>query len=141
MVLGNIMEQSKVYFGFALADSMFTGDVLVERRILTHEQVAIEVARGVISCCNVSHEATVRAMRNRFGLHVATPETPSRVELARGDSVIVMGVRGLPRLTERREYTDEEIAGATFQFSEYRVSAKFMAPRGFETDLTRISGG
>lgn len=38
-----------------------------------------------------------------------------------GDCEIVMGVRGLPRLTDRHEYTDEEIAEATFSFSIYTV--------------------
>lgn len=38
-----------------------------------------------------------------------------------GDSVIVMGVRGLPRLTDRHEYTEAEIAAATFEFSEYAL--------------------
>jgi hypothetical protein len=32
-----------------------------------------------------------------------------------------MGVRGLPRLEGRHEYTEEEIAAATFSFSEYTV--------------------
>ena len=53
---------------------------------------------------------------------MAIPEAPSRVSLGSGDSVIVMGVRGLSRLTDRHEYTEEEIAKASFLFAEYRVS-------------------
>lgn len=132
---------TKTYFGFALADSMFAGDVRIERRSLTLKEVAIEVAQGVISCCNPSHEATIGAMRSRFGLSVEIPPTPPRVEMGKGDAIIVMGVRGLPRLTDRHEYTEAEIAQATFVFSEYRVSHSFLAPRGFETDLAKISGG
>lgn len=41
--------------------------------------------------------------------------------LAVGDSVVVMGVRGLPRLTDRHEYSEEEVAQATFEFHEYTV--------------------
>ncbi|MBU3924918.1 hypothetical protein KJ854_03200 [Patescibacteria group bacterium] len=37
--------------------------------------------------------------------------------------MIVMSVRGLPRLTDRHEYTEEEVAKATFAFSVYNVSA------------------
>ncbi len=130
----------KTFFGFALADSMFVGDVTIERHALSIEDVAMAIARGVSSCCNPSHEATICAMRTRFGLAVEIPASPPRVELAYGDSVIVMGVRGLPRLTDRHEYTDEEVARATFVFSEYRVRG-IAVPRGFETKLSHISGG
>lgn len=114
---------AKVFFGFALADSMFAsvGSCNITRRPLTIEQVATKVAEGVTSCCNSSHGATIEAMCQRFGLDVEIPETPPRVNLAHGDAVIVMGVRGLPRLTDRHEYTSEEVAQATFEFSEYTV--------------------
>jgi hypothetical protein len=111
----------KKFFGFALADSMFAGDCTIGRRKLSVEQVAEKVAQGVESCCNPSHAATIAAMRDRFGLDVAIPTTPPRVSLGSGDSVIVMGVRGLPRLTDRHEYSVEEVAQATFEFTEYSV--------------------
>lgn len=112
----------KRFFGFALADSMFTGDVTISRRVLTPEQVREMARDGVLTpCLNPSHQATIDAARERFGIEVAIPETPPRVALESGDSVIVMGVRGLPRLTDRHEYTEEEIASATFSFSEYTV--------------------
>jgi hypothetical protein len=113
---------SRVYFGFALADSMFTDGVIV-RQSLTVEQVSALIQTGVVSCCNPSHVATITAMRNRFGLDVAIPEQPPRVAVADGDSVIVMGVRGLPRLTDRHEYTEDEVVKATFVFSLYSFSA------------------
>lgn len=133
---------TKIYFRFALADSMFAsvGECAIKRRVLTVEMVAEKVARGVISCCNPSHKATVSVMRVRFGLHVDIPDSPPRVNLARGDSVIVMGVRGLPRLTDRHEYTSEEVAQATFEFSEYTVEQQ-PPPKGFTTNLTHVSGG
>ncbi len=112
---------NKVYFGFALGDSMFSGDVAIDRRSLTVEQVKAEVAQGVIPCCNPSHEATIHAMTSRFGIEVEIPTEPPRVALGHGDSVIVMGVRGLPRMTDRHEYTAEEVAQATFQFAKYTV--------------------
>lgn len=132
---------SKTYFGFALADSMFVGDCNIERRVLSVQEVAMAVAQGVVSCCNPSHEATIHAMRSRFGLSVDIPGAPPRVALHPGDAVIVMGVRGLPRLTDRHEYTVEEVAQASFQFSEYRVRHQVPVPRGFETDLSRINNG
>ncbi len=117
------------FFGFALADSMFEGDVVISRHTLNENQVSMKVAQGVISCCNPSHYATILAMRERYGFNIEIPDTPPRVSLRQGDSVIVMGVRGLPRLTDRHEYTHEEIASATFQFSLYKVE-RVLAPCG-----------
>lgn len=129
---------AKTFFGFALADSMFAGvgACTITRRPLSVEQVAAKVADGVVSCCNPSHTATIDVMSSRFGLHVEIPETPPRATLARYDSVIVMGVRGLPRLTDRHEYTTEEVAKATFEFSEYTVEGEIPLPQGFYDSLT-----
>lgn len=126
---------ANVFFGFALADSMFNGDVVISRHVLSENQVAMKVAQGVTSCCNPSHYATITAMREKYGFEVEIPDTPPRVSLREGDSVIVMGVRGLPRLTDRHEYTHEEIASATFQFSMYKVE-RVLAPCGSETKLS-----
>ena len=112
----------KSFFGFALADSMFVGDCTISRRVLTVEEVKERIGQGVESCLNPSHKATIDAAKARYGLEVVIPEAPPRVEVRSGDSVIVMGVRGLPRLTDRHEYTHEEIEKATFTFSEYSVS-------------------
>ena len=112
----------KTYFGFALADSMFNGNCTITRRVLSVEEVKERVSQGVESCCTPSHKDTIDAMKSRFGIDVSIPETPPRVSLSFGDSVIVMGVRDLPRLTDRHEYTEEEIAKANFSFAEYRVS-------------------
>ena len=110
------------FFGFALADSMFNGNCTIKRRTLSVDEVKVMAEAGeLIPCLNPSHQATINAMRLRFGIEVEIPETPPRVSVESGDSVIVMGVRGLPRLTDRHEYTDEEIASATFTFSVYTV--------------------
>jgi hypothetical protein len=112
----------KTYFGFALADSMFVGNCQITRRSVSVDEVKAMVAQGVESCCNPSHSATINAMRSRFGIDVSIPETPPRVALGFGDSIVVMGVRGLPRLTDRHEYTEEEIAQTTFSFAMYTVA-------------------
>lgn len=109
------------FFGFALADSMFSGACTIERRPLSVEETKALVAQGVESCLNPSHQATIDAMRVRFGINVSIPASPPRVAVEVGDAVVVMGVRGLPRLTDRHEYSAEEIAQATFLFTEYRV--------------------
>lgn len=110
------------FFGFALADSMFGGNCDIRRKTLTADEVRRLAEAGELTpCLNPSHTATIAAMRQRFGIDIPIPETPPKVALGVGDSVVVMGVRGLPRLTDRHEYTEEEIASATFSFSEYSV--------------------
>ena len=121
----NKQSNGNVYFGFAISDSMFEGDVRIERRVLDAEGVKKLIARGVISCCNVSHQATITAMSVRFGIEIEIPETPPHVTLKNGDSLVILGVRGLPRMVNRHEYTDEEIAQATFSFSRYIVGYDF----------------
>lgn len=113
---------NKVYFGFALADGMFNGDCAIQRKVLAEGQAKDLIAKGVESCLNPSHKATIDAMYQKFSIDVAIPEVPPRVSLNTGDSVIVMGVRGLPRLTDRHEYTEDEIASANFVFSQYTVT-------------------
>ena len=114
---------NKIFFGFALADSMFTGDITITRKVIAAEDVRKMAEEGRLTpCLNPSHQATINAMRRRYGIDVAIPETPPRVALGVGDSVVVMGVRGLPRLTDRHEYSEEEIASATFSFSVYTVT-------------------
>lgn len=112
----------KIYFGFALADSMFAecGDAIIRRHPLTVSEVK-ELEDSLTPCLNPSHKATIQAMRSRFGLNVQIPDAPPRVALQHGDSVVVMGVRGLPRLTDRHEYTEAEVAAASFAFTLYRV--------------------
>lgn len=110
------------FFGFALADSMFSGDCTIVRSTITSEEVKKMAENGeLVPCLNPSHAATIAAMRERFGIEVEIPETPPKVVLNLGDALIVMGVRGLPRLTDRHEYTEEEINAATFTFSKYYV--------------------
>ena len=112
---------AKIYFGFALADSMFVGNVAIRRRELSIDEVRELVGKGVEPALNPSHAATISAMRERYGIDVEIPDAPPRVQVASGESVIVMGVRGLPRLTDRHEYSAEEIGSATFSFSMYTV--------------------
>jgi hypothetical protein len=112
---------AKTFFGFALADGMFTGDCLIKRMVLSCDEAKALISGGVTPCLNPSHQSTIDAMNHRFGIHVPIPEAPPKVVLQPGDAIVVMGVRGLPRLTDRHEYTPAEIAGATFSFSMYEV--------------------
>ena len=115
---------NRTFFGFALADGMFAacGNCDIHREVVKPEEVrGLAEAGQLTPCLNPSHAATIAAAKERYGISVPIPERPPVVALEPGDSVIVMGVRGLPRLTDRHEYTAEEIASATFAFSRYTV--------------------
>lgn len=114
--------ENKIFFGFALADSMFKGDCSIIRKSIDVDTVRQMAEESKLTpCLNPSHKATIDAMNGKFGISIAIPDAPPKVSLDTGDSVIVMGVRGLPRLTDRHEYTEDEIAAATFTFSIYTV--------------------
>lgn len=110
------------YFGFALAAGMFDGKGKVSFQEASVSDVCQIVAYAtedgtLQSCLNPSHTPTIDAMRSRFGIDVPVPEKAPFAKLKVGDSLIVMGVRGLPRLEGRHEYTCEEIDAAEFNFS------------------------
>lgn len=122
---------NKLFFGFALADSMFAGDVTITRKELDVATAKAILANAsvegknleLVPCLNPSHQATIDAMRIRYGIEVDIPATAPQVQLATGDYLVVMGVRGLPRLdATRHEYTQAEIEQATFKFSLYSVA-------------------
>ena len=114
-------NMSRSFFGFGIAPSMFPETCTITRRPLTVDEVKSIVAEGVVPCLNPSHTATIAVMNTRFGIEVEIPERAPRVSLENGDRVVVMGVRGLPRLEGRHEYTDEEVENAQFSFSIFSV--------------------
>jgi hypothetical protein len=112
------------YFGFAVADGMFPSACTVTRQPLAAGEAASIIRLGIIPCLNPSHAATIAAMRERYGVDVEIPATAPKVALEAGDALIVMSVRGLPRLdASRHEYTPDEIAGADFAFGLWSVKA------------------
>ena len=113
---------ANIFFGFALAASMFANNCTITHKLLTTEEAKAMIAAGVTPCLNPSHQATIAAMQQRFGINVEIPTTPPKVVLNPGDKLIVMGATGLPRLTDRHEYTPQEIASAEFRFQLFTVS-------------------
>jgi hypothetical protein len=111
---------SKTYFGFAIADGMFPSECSTTRWALELADAKVVISNGVVSCLNSSHEATVVAMKS-LGLNVGIPAEPPKISLRLGDRMLVMSVRGLPRLTENRHYTEEEVSKATFVFGLWQV--------------------
>lgn len=115
---------STIFLGFAVADSMFGSSATIKKESLSIEAIKelINNNGSVNSCCNPSHVATLDALKARYGCVVPVPEKAPQVSLKVGDSVVVLSVRGLPRLdASRHEYTSEEIEKASFAFSKYTV--------------------
>lgn len=121
----------KIYIGLAVADSMFPESCLVERRPAPLPLVMKLLGPNepgddseVVNCCNPSHAASLSALKERFGIDLGAtiPTFPPKVSLQSGDVLLVMSVRGLPRLTDRHEYTVSEIAGAQFAFGMWTVN-------------------
>lgn len=110
------------FFGFGIAPSMFPGNCNITRTELSPTGAKNLIEAGVVPCLNPSHAATIAAMRERFGIDCEIPGKAPVVKLEYGDSLLVMGVSGLPRLEGRHEYTNEEIAAARFDFSLWRVA-------------------
>jgi hypothetical protein len=121
----------KIYIGLAVADSMFPETCHVDRRPcplpLAMKLLRPPTEEGdtseVINCCNSSHAATLTALKVRYDIDLAPtiPATPPKVALVSGDVLVVLSVRGLPRLTDRHEYTPAEIEAATFSFGLWTV--------------------
>lgn len=111
----------KTFFGFGVAPSMFPVDCRIMKEELSPEGAKWIVGEGVEPCLNPSHKASIDAMKSRFGIEVAIPEKAPVVKLGFYDRLLVMGVSGLPRLENRHEYTEAEIAGAKFDFSLWTV--------------------
>lgn len=123
---------NKLFFGFAVADSMFIQDSVTKATII--ERVALNIddveyiinndKRDFVPCVNPSHVPTIKALKERFpsiAKNVVVPERAPSIQLEVDDSLIVMSVRGLPRLEGRHEYTKGEIENADFSFSIYNV--------------------
>ena len=113
---------NNTYFGFAFSAAMLpAGEVNLHKVDLTIDEVK-ELLPNCKMCLNPSHRATIEAALS-IGLKISIPEKPARISLGDGDSVVVMQVRGLPRLTDRHEYAPEEIAQANFSFVRLTIAS------------------
>jgi len=118
------------YIGLAFFAGMLpAGTVEMVKEDLSLEQVQEAIRQGVVSCFNPSHTASIDALREKHGIEVEIPETPTRISLESGNAIIVLQIRGLLRLSDERreqynspgEYTPEEVNSASFSFMKIAV--------------------
>lgn len=121
---------AKVYFSFAVADSMFPNNrpAIIHRINIdavgtgSMKEMIESVGADLLICANPSHKPTFVALEKRFGISITPPEKAATIALESGDVLLVASIRGLPRMDgTRHEYTDEEVDGASFNFSMYTV--------------------
>ncbi len=118
----HLNQQAKTFLGLAFSASMLpSGKVEMVKEDLAIEEVKRAISAGVEVCLNPSHQSTIDALRVKYRIEVEIPETPPQISLNPGDSIIILQVSGLPRLTDRHEYTPEEITSAIFKFMEITV--------------------
>jgi hypothetical protein len=113
-----------LYFGFAIADGMFNGNVVVTRTELSIKEVKFLINNNkdnLVPCINPSHVPTINAMKFKYELDILVPEKAPIVRMKVGDKLIVMSVRGLPRLEGVHEYSEEVIEKATFNFALWEL--------------------
>lgn len=120
---------SILYFAVALSDGMINSDANITRQALRLGQVKAAInhamALGTLKpCLDHTHQAILDALYKRYDICISVPSTTAQVNLAVNDRLIVMNVKGLPRLTaNRKEYHLEEIAAATFVFTLWQRTA------------------
>lgn len=127
-----VPREAKTYFSFAISDQMFSDGVSIHRNVMSAELVRglIEEKDDVVFAVNPSHVATLCVARDKFGIDVKVPTTAPKISLKAGDTLIIMQVRGLPRLGgDRHEYTQGEIDSASFTFAAWSVTDGGICPR------------
>jgi hypothetical protein len=98
---------------------MFEGGCTIVRKQISSDEAREIIRAGIISVVNPSHEATISMMRKKFGIEVTVPPSPPKLLLRPGEKLVIMSVRGLPRLTDRHEYKSEDIDRADISFALY----------------------
>lgn len=132
---------AKTIVGLAMSSTMFSGDVLISRKMLSADEAKSFLSGGeVISCCNPSHSATLAALREKYTISVPISETAPKVSLEPGDTLLVLSARFSRRLAEGEKYSPEEVAAANFEFVAYRLLpaaalAVIVEPRGETFDV------
>jgi hypothetical protein len=96
----------------------------IYRQPLTPEEVAYLLKHGDFeSCANPGHVVTLEVLRTHFGIEVPVPPAPPTIKLVEpGDQVLVLGLDNPKRLSERREYTRDEVLAAGLSFAIYTVA-------------------
>lgn len=101
-----------LYFNTAFAASMVP-DGIVEFRTVSVEEASEMLQGEFANVANPTHAPTLSALSRKLGVNL-TQAQGGRVLLSEDDACLVAQISGLPR--ETREFTDEEVAAATFSF-------------------------
>lgn len=110
------VHKMTTYFGYATIPD----NAEIRKRKLEIEEVK-NLIQNAVPCIDPKHSAIIELMTKRLGIALDIPTNPPAVNFQEGDALIVMSVRGLPRLTGKQRYSHDEAENASFKFSEYKI--------------------
>ena len=102
------------YFNTTLGLSMLPDGDFTVTTVSMDEAVDYLRRDGVENVANPSHGNTLQAITQKLGVDVRMAAVGRRVILNQGDACLVAQIGNIPR--ETREFTDEEIQAANFEF-------------------------
>ena len=114
-----------LYVGFAISDTMFSTNAKLLREVVNVETVKQLLLDKHIVCANPSHAATFVALKEKYGIQLEVPSKAPNIHLGLHDELLLLSVRGLPRLEGRHEYTSDEIDNAQWSFALWEVFASW----------------
>jgi len=120
--------EGNIYFALAFSGAMLPrrAIIVVVKTEMNLEELKKEMEEKIKGgvkinyILNPSHKATIQVLQ-KWEIPVEIPQTPSRVELSARDVLYLVQVTGLPRLTDRHEYTSEEINRAEWRFMKLEI--------------------
>lgn len=111
------MEGEMRFFNTTLGISMLA-DGTFSVLTLTKEQACEWLEEGYDNVANPQHSNSLQALTQILGRDVKDAKG-GRISLSSGDQCLVAQISGIPR--ETREFTDEEIGAARFDFRLVKV--------------------
>ena len=113
----------RVFFSIGLKNSMFgTHSDSLSASGISWPEVEKYVNDGLVYYLDESDRPAVDALNSKYGTSIEIPKTRPDVCVEGGDTIIVAEACGLPKLSKRRKYTDDEIDAVSFLFRKYMVS-------------------
>lgn len=89
-------------------------------RTLTDSEAAEWLRSGeYLNAANPSHGNSLQAITQKLGVDIRNAQG-GRIVLTAGDECLVAQITGIPR--ETREFTDDEIAAARFEFRAVKAN-------------------
>jgi len=107
----------KKYLGLTIANSIFPPTCVIKKEQANIDEIKNSL-NEIIICINVAYKWVLEAFVKKFKISLTVPQNNPQPSLTQGDTIYVLSVKGL---SEKGEYTEEEINKATFELFKYTV--------------------